>query len=64
MYCMYVWVVHDFKQEDCSLHVCKQYVTQQMYPLKVHKLWLPSLYVEQVFIDIIAEFESDLNQKL
>ena len=57
-----IWIVHDFKQWDCILQVCKQYVNQQLYPLKVCKLWLPSLYIKQVFINIIAEFESDISE--
>ena len=40
--CMYaggaIWVVYDVKWEDCFLQVCKQYVTQQLYPPKVCKL--------------------------
>jgi len=39
--CIYVggaiWVVYDFKQDDCFLQVCMQFVTQQLY-LKVYKL--------------------------
>ena len=53
--CMYVcmdagaaiWVMHDFKQDDCFSQVCTQYVTQ-LYHLKVYRLW-PPFYIIGIY---------------